>query len=146
MTAIGVETRIAAAPEVVWAVLTDFAGYPAWNPFIRRLSGELVLGGRIEVVLQPDGSGPSTFRPEIVELEPGRSFTWLGHTLIPGIFDGRHHFEVRHADGGTVLEQSESFGGLLVPLLRRTLAAAERGFGNMNQVIKERAEGGGRAR
>ena len=33
--------EIAASPERVWQVLTDFASYPKWNPFILSLSGRL---------------------------------------------------------------------------------------------------------
>ena len=39
------EIVIDASPERVWDVLTDFASYPQWNPFIRRISGELEVGG-----------------------------------------------------------------------------------------------------
>ena len=31
------------------AVVTDFAAYPEWNPFIRRISGDLREGTRLEV-------------------------------------------------------------------------------------------------
>ena len=33
------EIEIDASAERVWGILTDFASYPEWNPFIRRISG-----------------------------------------------------------------------------------------------------------
>jgi hypothetical protein len=145
VTSISVETRIGAPAEAVWAVLTDFASYPQWNPFIRRFEGNLALGAKVEVVLQPDGSRPTTFHPTIVELEPGQAFGWIGHVLVRGVFDGRHHFELRQDGAGTLLVQSESFEGLLVPLFKGTLSAAGRGFLAMNEVVKQRAEGARKA-
>jgi uncharacterized membrane protein len=35
------QIAIGAPSARVWAVLTDFAAYPAWNPFIRAISGDL---------------------------------------------------------------------------------------------------------
>ena len=34
------EVEIEASGERVWQILTDFASFPLWNPFIRRISGE----------------------------------------------------------------------------------------------------------
>ena len=31
-----------------------------------------------------------TFRPEVLRCEPGRELRWLGHFLVPGLFDGEH--------------------------------------------------------
>jgi uncharacterized protein YndB with AHSA1/START domain len=38
------EREIEAPPDVVWRVLTDFAAYPEWNPFIVRIGGDLTVG------------------------------------------------------------------------------------------------------
>lgn len=46
------EIEIDALPERVWAVVTDFAAYPEWNPFIRRISGELQPQGGARMKLQ----------------------------------------------------------------------------------------------
>ena len=42
--------------------------------------------------------------------------------------------------GGTRLDQSESFGGLLVPLSGKALARAETSFRELNEAVKARAE------
>ena len=41
-----------------------------------------------------------TFKPWILELEPGRSITWLGRTLLPDLFDGHHTLSVAPIEGG----------------------------------------------
>jgi uncharacterized protein YndB with AHSA1/START domain len=36
---------IAASPEAIWRLLTDFVALPQWNPFTREASGERVPRG-----------------------------------------------------------------------------------------------------
>jgi len=50
------EIEINASVERVWDILTDFASYPQWNPFVRSISGELKVGERLEVRLEPPDS------------------------------------------------------------------------------------------
>ena len=136
------EIVIHAAPERVWGVLTDFAAYPEWNPFVRRISGEPALGSRLEVRIEPPGSRALTFKPTVVACEPGRELAWLGRLLVRGLFDGEHHFELHSAEGGsTRLVQREEFRGLLVPLAGGGLERTRRGFEAMNEALKQRAEG-----
>ena len=73
------EIEIAARPERVWDILTDFASYPRWNPFIRRISGELKVGERLDIRLEPPDSRGITLRPTVLSVEPNRQLRWLGH-------------------------------------------------------------------
>jgi hypothetical protein len=137
------EIEIAAAPDRVWRVLTDFAAYPNWNPFIRSISGEQNPGARLDVTIQPDGGKTMSFNPKLLVFAPQKELRWKGQVLVRGLFDGEHYFQLVEASAGRVrFTQGEMFSGLLVPLLFRgsMLAGTERGFAAMNQALKERAE------
>jgi hypothetical protein len=132
---------IKAPPAVVWAVLTDTAAYPEWNPFVRELDGELVEGCRLRVRIGPPGRRAVTLRPKVVHVEPERELTWLGRLLLPRLFDGQHSFVLEpRPEGGTRFTQSEHFRGVLVPLMGRLLSATAKGFEAMNQALRDRAE------
>jgi hypothetical protein len=83
-----------------------------------------------------------TIKPAVTAVEPARTFEWLGHLGVRGVFDGRHRFEL-HAtpSGGTRVRHSEQFAGLLVRLLRKSLdTQTKSGFEGMNAALKTRAE------
>ena len=142
MREIRTQIEIAAPAQTVWSVLTDFAAFAEWNPFIVRAEGQLVTGNRLAVTLRPPGHRATRFRPTVLSVEPGRAFRWLGHLGLPGIFDGRHIHEIEVLGPERVRYiQREEFTGALVPLLGSMLRDAERGFGAMNAALKERAEG-----
>jgi hypothetical protein len=135
------EIEIAATPERVWAILTEFAAYPAWNPFIRKVEGAPAVGTRLAVRIEPPGGRGMAFRPTVLTVEPNRELRWLGRMLVPGLFDGEHSFHLEPLDAGRVrLVQAERFTGFLVPVLGGMLGNTERGFQAMNQALKERAE------
>ena len=131
---------IAAPPLAVWNVLVDFAAYPDWNPFIRRLQGEATVGARLEVTVQPPGGKAMTFKPRVLAAQPARELRWLGRVLLPGLFDGEHQFRLEAVGGGCRLHHGETFRGLLVPLFGRMLEGTDEGFTALNQALKERVE------
>jgi hypothetical protein len=135
------EIEIDAPPERVWAVVSDFAAYPEWNPFIRRISGELREGRRLEVRIEPPGGRAMTFKPTVRAVEANRELRWLGRLLAPGIFDGQHSLRIEPLAGGrSRFVQSERFSGVLVALVKGTLAKTEAGFEQMNAALKTRVE------
>jgi hypothetical protein len=132
---------IAAPPQQVWRILTDFARYPEWNPFIIEAEGTLEVGQQLRVVIRPPGEKARTFRPTVRTIVPPRTFSWLGRFGIPGVFDGEHVHEVHPREsGGCRYVQSERFSGVLVPFTGTLLAATDRGFHDMCRALKERAE------
>ena len=141
MSAIDTSIDIAASPTRVWKILTDFAAYPEWNPFITRIAGLPVVGGRLVVTIQPPGRKAMMFRPIVLAATPEVELRWRGRLLIPGLFDGEHLFRLSPANGGCRLDHSEAFSGLLAGLLGGTLPATRRGFVAMNEALKARAEG-----
>jgi hypothetical protein len=132
---------IAASPSRVWSVLTDFAAYPEWNPFITRIAGVPVVGGRLVVTIQPPGRKAMMFRPVVLAATPEAELRWRGRLLMPGLFDGEHVFRLGSIATGCRLDHSEVFTGLLAGLLGGTLPATRRGFMAMNEALKARAEG-----
>ena len=136
------EIEIQASAEKVWQILIDFANFPNWNPFMRRASGEPRVGARLEVFLQPSGARGMIFRPEVLKAEPNRELRWLGHLLVPGLFDGEHIFTIEPLGANRVrFVQREIFTGLLVPLFARGLHTETlRGFEDMNHALKIRVE------
>ena len=134
--------QIEASPAEVWAVLTNTTAFPDWNPFIRRLDGELRTGATLAVTVAPPGRRSSTFRPTVLAADSPRELRWLGRLLIPGVFDGEHRFVLEGLpDGSTRFTQAERFSGILVRLLSSTLNDTEAGFQQMNEALKSRVEG-----
>ena len=143
MRTLRTEIEIDAPPERVWQVLTDFASYPDWNPFIQRIAGPLDTGARLEVRIAPPEGRAMTFKPIVQEVEEARELRWLGRFLLPGLFDGEHSLRIEPlADGRSRFVQSERFSGLLVGLFGSTLDKTVRGFEQMNEELRRRVEAG----
>jgi hypothetical protein len=136
------EIIINANPKKIWGILTDFKQYPYWNPFIKSIIGNVVVGEKISVIIEAPKTKSMTFKPEILTFVDSKELSWLGHLLFPGIFDGRHKFElITNTNGTTTFIQSEEFRGLLVPLFKKQLNEnTKKGFIKMNKALKKMAE------
>jgi hypothetical protein len=136
------EINIDATPETVWEILTDLDQWADWNPFITSSAGRPEVGEKLVNRMEPPGGKAMTFKPHVTVVEDAKTFEWLGRLVLPGIFDGRHRFELAATPtGGTRLVQAESLGGVLVRFLRKSLdTQTVQGFELMNTALKTRAE------
>ncbi len=131
---------IAAPPATVWAVLTDFENYANWNPFIVQSAGQAVVGTQLDNVMQAQHlDSPTSFKPTVLIARENEELRWLGHLLVPGLFDGEHYFLLEETeDGGTRFSQAEYFTGIL--LLAFDMNDFVPSFDALNQAIKAEAE------
>lgn len=143
MRVIRTETEIEAPPARVWAVLTDFAAYPSWNPFILEAEGTLAAGEVLTLRMTVgEGKEPQTFTPEVLAVRENAELRWRGALRWSWLFNAEHSFALSTVGDGTRLVHSEVFRGVLVPLLRATIDQTERDFRALNAALKERVESG----
>lgn len=142
MKTIRTDITINAPIETVWECFMDFSQYSQWNPFIRSLNGEPIVGGRLEVVIQPEGQKAMAMKPVLLQNDQNKEFRWKGSLGIPGLFDGEHYFTVEKLGADTTrFIQGEKFSGILVrPIMAMVGNATLAGFKAMNQALKQRAE------
>jgi uncharacterized protein YndB with AHSA1/START domain len=132
------EIDIAAPAEVVWEVLTDFDGWPQWNPEVKSMSwdGPVAPGSMFRWK-----AGPGTIVSTLEEVDRPRYVRWRGRTMTIAAI---HEWRFQDRDGGTHVETNESFSGGLARLLRRTLQkqldrALEEGLEHLKREAERRA-------
>ncbi len=134
---INTSVQLPTAPDVVWAILTDFASYPDWNPFITRAEGDWSPGNKVAVT-----AGDMDFKPIVLRFEANRELRWCGSLFFKGLFDGEHYFRLlNNSDGTTTLEHGEHFQGILTPILKAMiLEKTQAGFEAMNAALAQRVK------
>jgi hypothetical protein len=133
------EIDIAAEPEKVWQVLTDFRAYPQWNPFIVRIAGKPAAGESLKVVISPPERSEMRFAPKVLLADRASELRWRGVFGFRWLFCGEHFFRMERIEPGrTRFTHGEDFSGWLVRFAPMTQTA--RGFVFMNQALKRRVE------
>ncbi|RZT95389.1 hypothetical protein EV201_0008 [Ancylomarina subtilis] len=133
------EILIHATPDKVWTILTNFENYPNWNPFIKSVIGEVKVGNKITVRIEPPKEKGMTLKPTVLIYEANNELRWIGRLLFPGLFDGEHKFELIDNGNGTItFRQSEKFKGIFVWFLN--VENTKKGFEEMNGKLKELSE------
>lgn len=147
MEFIHTEIDLESSPEAAWQTLVDFAAYPEWNPFLKRVEGRISPGARLKVEMELPAGHKRTFHPRIVRYTPGEEIRWLGRFFIPGLLDGEHAFMLERFRSDRVrFFQREIFRGALVPMIRRRQDEIFDAFTRMNEAFKARVESQNRAR
>lgn len=135
------EIHINTTPEKAWQVLTNFENYPNWNPFIKSISGEKVVGGKLAIEITPPNRKLMKFKPKVLIFNINKELKWLGTGPIKGLFDGEHSFKIVAQENGTVkFEHGEMFRGILVGLMPKVLNDTKLGFEQMNEAFKIECE------
>lgn len=109
-----VETEIVidAKPEQVWAVLTDFEQYSAWNKVMVPLSGELKEGQKINYEFHQDAENISEIPATVEKVEENLLINQKGG--ITGVLTFDHKYLLEEIPEGTKLTIYEEYTGIYV--------------------------------
>jgi hypothetical protein len=130
-------TVIDAAPERVWAVLTDGGRYGEWDAGA-RVDGRIAAGEKLKVTSEANPG--RAFPVNVTEFAPPRRMTWTGGMPL-GLFRGVRTFrlEPQGADA-TVFTMREEYTGPLLPLIWRTMPDLQPSFTRFAEGLKARAQ------
>jgi hypothetical protein len=135
------EVEIAASPDRVWAVLTDFGAYPGWNPFIASIEGELRLGSRLRVAVTMHDGTELRSRPRLSACVPSQELRWTAYRWLPTLLTVDHLFLLNPAnEGRTRLVHGQDLSGWLLDYLGERVTLTVRGMVHMNEALKARVE------
>ena len=138
-TDISTTIDIAATPERVWAVLTDFAGYRAWNPVFCEASGELALGNQLTLTtIQPRNDRTMTVKVKVVAVKPAAELGW--QSRMYGLASSKRSFLLSPDGSGTQLTQIGVYQGLFTSFPPKVIGRIQNNFDAINEAVKEQAE------
>jgi hypothetical protein len=139
---VSAEIEINSYPESVWKILTDFATYDQWNPFINKIVGLPAEGSKIDIYIETPSGKNRKYSPRITKVEEGRELRWSGKSSLPGLLNAEHIFTIEELRPERVrFIQREVFNGLLTRIFGKGVDIDVRqGFQDMNDALKKRAE------
>jgi hypothetical protein len=135
---LGGEVEVAAAPEVVWEVLTTIERWPDWNPEVKSasLEGDLTAG-----TIFRWKTGPSSIVSRLIRVAAPRQIAWTGKALGLSVV---HIYRLEPRDGTTFVRTDESVEGITArlfrgPLKKRMHSAIEAGLRSLKAEAERRA-------
>ena len=132
------ETLIAAPAAKIWAILSDPAGYPEWDPGMVRVEGQLSPGQQVKFFTK--FSPERAFAVKVTNFEPPHKMVFTGGMPL-GLFKSeRVHTLTAKGDDQTHFHTAETFSGLLLPVFGRTLPDLTDSFVAFCAGLKGRAE------
>jgi hypothetical protein len=138
MKSFAASIAIRARADTIWSLLTDAAGYPKWNSTVEKVEGRIAPGEKVTVHAKaaPGRAFPLT----VSEFEPGRRMVWKGGMPL-GLFTGERTYSLAPAkDGAVEFAMRETFGGLLAPLITRSIPDLQPSFDAFAADLKREAE------
>jgi hypothetical protein len=135
-----VKRTIAAGPDRIWALLTEPAGYAAWNPAVVSLEGRIAVGETVKLVSTVNPK--RTFSLKVTELQGPRRMVWSDGMPL-GLFKGIRTYSLNPTPGGTDFEMEEVYSGPLAPLITRAIPDLTDSFAQFADGLKAASEAPG---
>jgi hypothetical protein len=137
---------VQAPAAVIWSQIYDLARWSEWNPLYPEAAGEVRIGGVLTITLALAGQPSQVIRPVVLDWVPDEQLLWR-LTMLGGMIRTTRYIEIDAlGPANCIVSNGEIFGGLMGPSLgKRVGPSVRRGFLDMNQALKDRAEAAWRA-
>ena len=140
MKVIEVQRRIEANPDDVWATISDADRLVGANAGVLRIDGEIAAGSRFK--LWSMAAPKRAFPIKVTAFEPNRRMVWEGGMPF-GLFRGVREFLVSDQDGGASFHMRETYSGLLLDLIWKSMPNLQPSFDTFGDGVKTAAEARG---
>jgi len=132
---------IQAPAETIWEILYDLTSWESWNPMYTKASGDIRIGGTLDLTLEVPGQPVQQIRPVVLEWVPNEQLHWR-LSLMGGLVKTTRYIEIETlAEASCIVSNGEFFAGVMGPtVVRRMGGSVRRGFAAMNEALKTRAE------
>jgi hypothetical protein len=139
-------TGVQAPGAVIWRMVSDINGWPAWNPIYPRARGEVQFGARLDLEVVLPGEKPRPIQPTIQDWTPGEQIIWT-LSMMGGLLRTTRYIEIEVlGETNCIFSNGEIFEGPLMRFMPRKLRRAiKTGFNQFCDVVRERAEAAWRA-
>lgn len=128
---------IDAHPKIIWAVLTDVARWPEFDPYCERIEGTAALGETLTIYtpLAPGRAIPV----KVSTLEQPNVFAWTGGLPL-GMFKTVRTHRITKIGASSRLEVNEVLSGPMLKVVLSSLPDLDALFTAFCEGIKRRIE------
>lgn len=130
-------TTIHAPPEKIWAVLTDGASWPQWDPSCDKIEGRIAPGEKLKAFTKL--SPGRAFPVKVSEFVPNQKMTWSGGMPL-GLFKGVRTFTLTPKGDQVEFTLHEMFSGPMLALIGGSIPDMSEAFQKFVEGLKRRAE------
>jgi uncharacterized protein YndB with AHSA1/START domain len=135
MRAYEASVSIDTSPERVWPVLTDVAGWSAWDSGVSAVDGEMTLGQKLTIRVEANPG--RAFPVKVIAFDvPSRIVLRGGMPL--GLFTGERTYTL-HPDGsGTRFTMREEYTGPLAGMIFKSIPDLGPSFRRFAEGLRQR--------
>jgi uncharacterized protein YndB with AHSA1/START domain len=131
-------SEIKAAPETVWAIITDAQGLPTWDSGIDRVEGTIGPGETIKLFVKVNPG--RAFPLKVTEFEVPRRMVFTGGMPL-GLFKGVRTYRLEpDGSGGTRFNMREEYTGPLLGMIWKSMPDLNPSFQQFAAGLKAKAE------
>lgn len=130
------EVDIDGTTQDVWAVLSDAASYPDWDPNMNSIEGSIGLNEKLALHTT---LSKRAFNVTVSELVPDTRMVWKSGMPM-GLFKGERTFQLTQNGDSVHFKLHEVFSGPLSPIIGRFIPDLHPSFLKFVQGLKAEVE------